>query len=85
MASRLVQDLGGDSFSDLCYHVVGMGKSFFESVLKQPKLVLGLSYVESFAYCIPGEFQYELLSPGYFDKEVDKFWSEVFFAPFRFD
>jgi hypothetical protein len=82
VASKLMTDLGSDSFNDLCCHVVGLGKSFFEAVLKQPEILLHLNYVESFSYCIPGEFQYELLAPGHFDKEVDKFWNEVFLPLF---
>ncbi|MGG6262898.1 DUF4240 domain-containing protein [Leptolyngbya sp. AN03gr2] len=42
---------GDDSFDDLCAHIIGKGKTFFESVIANPESAARIThYVESFWY-----------------------------------
>lgn len=50
---------GDDSYSDMCNHVVGMGKSYYEKVIKEPSILETLKPKESFSYCIPSEYDYK--------------------------
>lgn len=47
-------DYGGDdSFSDMLWHVVGSGKVFYDEVVRNPKVLDGLRFKESFSYVLP--------------------------------
>ena len=59
---------GGDSFGDLCAHVVGMGKEYFEDIVANPDKIASVPYEECFSYCIPFRDAYEKLESGYFKK-----------------
>lgn len=46
-----------DGFSDLRAHIIGLGKTVYEAVLKDPELAMRRAnerqYKESFSYCLP--------------------------------
>ena len=70
--------LGDDSFGDLCHHVVGLGQDFYENTLADPDTLKTLKFRESFSYCVPGASDYEMLQDGYFEKQIFKFFEEVY-------
>lgn len=47
--------IGDDGYNDLCWHIVGCGEEFYNSVMDDPNIAVDLirnnEYVESFAYC----------------------------------
>lgn len=65
--------VGGDSFSDLTAHIIGLGKREFDAVMKDPQLAYDRAvarygtrdgYVESFSYAIPHERDYREKAKG---------------------
>jgi hypothetical protein len=50
---------GDDSFSDMVHHAIGLGKKYYEKVLADPASLEDLKVKESFAYCIPTEYEYK--------------------------
>jgi len=51
--------VGDDGYSDLKYHIVGLGREVFDATVKSPKLAYKRAqkcdYVESFCYAVPYE------------------------------
>lgn len=58
--------ISDDSFSDLCYHIVGLGREEWQRNIDNPKLAetraKDRDYVESFGACFPWEDTYEYLN-----------------------
>jgi len=56
-------DLGDDSFSDLLYHIVGLGCEAFEHATANPwdvvKRARSYDFQESFSYCVPWKEDYD--------------------------
>ena len=63
---------GGDSFGDLCAHVVGMGKEYFEDIVANPEKIASVPYQECFSYCVPFKDTYEKLEPDYVTNKVNE-------------
>lgn len=63
---------GDDSFSDMVHHVVGLGKNYYEKVIKEIKenpksptsTLSKLKVVESFSYAIPSSYDYKRKMPS---------------------
>lgn len=74
--------LGDDSTSDCLHHAIGISKKYYEDALKKPEILKKLNFHESFAYCIPYNRDYELLSP---QKHIEKArkWEEECLKPIR--
>lgn len=51
--------IGGDSFDDMLCHVIGLGKDFFDRVIADPTQLNHIHTVESFAYCLPHEDDFD--------------------------
>jgi hypothetical protein len=58
---------GDDSFNDMVHHVIGLGETYFNKVMKHPELLNDLDFVESFSYCIPYDSDFEEVQPGHFE------------------
>lgn len=56
---------GDDSYGDMISHAIGLGQEYFETVLAYPVHLEGLDFVESFAYCLPHDDDYEKLEPDF--------------------
>jgi len=65
---RVGQYGGDDSYSDMIYHAIGLGEAYFNSVVANPKLLNDLEIVESFAYSLPYEDDYQVLDIDYHKK-----------------
>jgi hypothetical protein len=67
--------MGGDGFSDLTAHIVGLGKREFDKHVKNPQLAIDRfnkgDFTESFAYVIPYKDDYKSLKP---DKYIE--WAQ---------
>lgn len=50
---------GDDSFSDMIYHAIGLGKDYYEKAVKDPSIMEDLNPKESFIYCFPHESDYK--------------------------
>jgi len=61
--SKEVSGLGDDGYNDLLAHIIGMGKTEYEAVMKNPELGVDRAdkhqFAESFAYAIPTERDYQ--------------------------
>ena len=60
-------NVGDDGFSDLCYHIVGLGKTQFKAVIARPQLALKRAqqgnFEESFAYMLHFDDLAENITP----------------------
>lgn len=63
---------GGDSGDDLIAHVIGSGKAVYDKAMVEPESLIGIDYVESFAYCIPYPSEYGQLQPGFFKERCQQ-------------
>ena len=65
--SDQVEGVGDDGYSDVLAHIVGAGKTFYDSVMKDPSLAQRLidndQYKESFAYAFPSKEDYREIDP----------------------
>jgi hypothetical protein len=63
-----VTGVSDDSFSDLCSHIVGLGKKEYDAVMKDADLaqqrINRSDYAESFSYVWPHEDDYEKINGG---------------------
>lgn len=56
-------DYGGDdSFGDMLWQVVGLGKAKFNKVMKDPTVLNGMPFVECFGYVLPYDDDYVVIS-----------------------
>jgi hypothetical protein len=73
---------GDDSFGDMVYHAIGLGKETYESALKDPMTLAKLKPVESFAYAIPYPNDYKEDTYKHFQlcarKYLDQYSAEGF-------
>jgi len=53
---------GDDSFSDMMYHVVGMGEAKYKAVMKDMNKLNSIKWVESFSYALPYKHDYDNVS-----------------------
>jgi hypothetical protein len=77
---ELEDSLGyGDSYSDLLYHVVGLGKEEYEKCLNDIESVVEVSKTsrECFGYGIPDKEDYDRLDPSYFRQMANRFLTEM--------
>ena len=60
-------DLGSDDgMSDRLNHAASLGADKIESFIKNPKLLEGIDYRESFSYCFPYDDDYKMLDLNYY-------------------
>jgi len=81
-ASKIDIDCGSDDgWSDLIYHVVGLGKEFFDKAIENPLLIKKLydtdAYVESFSYAIPYADDVCYLSNEYYQHRGTRYLSQL--------
>lgn len=62
IAFNNVKGCGNDGYSDLLYHIIGLGKNTFYKCLNNinliQKMINNSQYKESFSYCIPYDLAY---------------------------
>lgn len=68
---------GDDSYSDMLYHAVGMGKNYYDKALADPSTLQTLKVRESFSYAIPHESDYKHLKPDYHAQKAKQWLQEV--------
>lgn len=72
--------LGDDSFSDLCSHIVGLGREEFEAHLNNPELIYQRAvkgnFKEKFSYVFPYPSDYENLDAAKYKKWADRVVNE---------
>jgi hypothetical protein len=50
---------GDDGFGDMIAHTVGLGRQFYDKVMRDVDALRGLNVEESFSYCVPYPSDYE--------------------------
>lgn len=68
--------LGGDSYCDFLYHVVGLGREAYNSHIRDIDVCIerakARDFAESFSYCIPDSSDYAKLSLEYYNEHLQE-------------
>lgn len=74
-----------EGFDDLRNHIIGLGRKEYERVLENPQLMIeryrNFDYKESFAYVIPHETDYAMLTDQYYKHRAKDFLYQEDFLP----
>ena len=75
-SSRTSCGLGDDGFSDLLAHIVGLGQTEYDAVIKEPKLAVDRAqaweYVESFGYAVPSRYDLQSIRWSTYEESVER-------------
>lgn len=76
-----VDGVGDDGYSDLLAHIIGSGKSAYDSIIDDPDIAQNIvdnnEYVESFSYAFPDKSDYKDIDPDRIKSQAEKYLNNL--------